>query len=371
MFRTTAVMVCLLLTLTLPGVMFDSSAKPTNGVRPDEAIQARNKRIEEAITSWGGNTPVLREAHAELQRIVKTNPNDAWAHTQLARAEYRLGYTSGEDYDPEALRRAEALAARALTLDPRYLEAYLTAANIARYQGDVARARRLLAEARAVDPRSPFVSLALADTDRAEGKLDAALSQYRAVIAAHGDDTDALHDAYWSMAQIHGERREWALQEAAYLNVLRLEPDSAWAKINYAGALLSSGKYDQAIEHATAALKQMDFGVGRLVLAQAYFRKGWQLYKQRKPEEAAKNFEASTQAHPYYFGGYYGFGVYFEGKARAYYDKAKTTRNREEALDLLDRAERSYRQALSLEPDESVVRDGLGRVLADQKWLRR
>lgn len=365
MINAKVVVLFVLLALpALPGVVSDAWAQGPNAFRPDETIAARNERIEEAIDGWGGDRSSLFEAHAELRWILTVTPDDAWAFTQLARAECGLGYRSADQYDPNALLRAETLAARALALDPQHLPAYLTAADVGRYQGGLLRARRLLAEARALDPRSPFVPLALAHVDRAEGKLDAALGQYRALIEAHPDSARVLYGAYRGMALIHGQRQESALEEAAFLNALRLQPDSPWAMSNYAGALLTAGKYDQAIEHATAALERMDFGAARTVLSEAYFRKGWGLFELRQHEEALAYFKTSAQANPDNPVSYFGFGAYFAAKAAE-------TRNPGDALDLLVRAEHAYRHALTLSPGDASIRTALRRVLVDQQRLGR
>ncbi len=341
-----------------------ADAGPTDArpLGPDD-VQRLYADATEKIDSWHGRTPLLLQAQRNLHRILQANPRHALAYVQLARVEYKLGYLNGENFDAGGLERAHRLLAKAFEIDPELVDAFVVSSSVYYFQKDLARARQMAEEAEKREPSLPDVNLALARIERKEQKLDDAFKRFRAVIETTNDKT-LLVTAYEGLISIHKARKEYAAADEAYQVILKLEPDSAWAKVDYANFLVGRGEHDKAIEFAKAALGIMDFGMGHRVLADAYAEKGRDLFWTRnEPEEAARYFHLAIQADPSTAGAHYGLGAY-------YFTRARTAGSREQVLEILDQAEREYRRALELEPDYAAARQELDKTRSAKQWVK-
>lgn len=74
-------------------------------------------------------------------------------------------------------------------------------------------------------------------------------------------------------------------------------------------------------------------------------------------------FHLAIEAHPATAGAHYGLGAY-------YFTKVRTAGSREQALEILDQAERAYQRALELEPGFAAARQELDKTRSARQWVK-
>lgn len=186
-------------------------------------------------------------------------------------------------------------------------------------------AEALLARAGAADPKEPVHALNLGRARAAMGRMDDAITAYRAVIKLN----PGLAPAYFELAvlQQRGGRLDDA--EATYRKLLRMMPDNAQAKLMLGMVLMEAGKPGDAETLVRRAL-----GTACDPKTQAKLHNGlaWAIRRQNKHEEALAEFEAVRRLDP---------TVPFLDIQRA--EIMQDLRRHDEALDI-------FRAALAREP---------------------
>jgi len=171
------------------------------------------------------------EMEEEIKAAIAIEPDNAENHLL-----YALWY----GFNPE---RSEAMARRALDVDPGYAAAYYVKAIADRRSGDLGEARNALEEAVKLDPGFIEARLQLADVLRESGDADAALDAYRGAAAAAPGDTNVRFK--YALALRRGDRIDEAISE--YQALLRL--DASLAEVHYNLAVL----YLQELQRADLA----------------------------------------------------------------------------------------------------------------------
>jgi Tfp pilus assembly protein PilF len=336
---------------------------PSAAAPADPEIERTYAEAKALLDGYSGRTDELVRAGGLLEGILAKEPSHARAHVQLARVVYKLGHVSGSHYHPEALARARRLNDRALELDPQLPDAYVTGGYIALWQGGPEEARELAARAQALAPDALEPALLSARIEYERGNLDRAQAAYASILERAPSPRDQSV-AQEQLAAIHCKRQEFDACEAAYRELIRLDPGSAWAKGNYAGVLVRLKKWDQAIAQAEAALAQMDYPDARHTLSKAYIGKGWDLLHARGPlREALDSFQGAIDADPANAYAHYGLGA-------AWYAHAVLRIDPSQDLAFLERAEEAYRKAAALEPGNATFKQELARLEAARRGLR-
>jgi serine/threonine-protein kinase len=162
---------------------------------PGDALQIQTDiagKVAEALS--------IRLAPADRRRIEEGGTDNADAQDLLLKAQ---GY-AGKDIDPDSLQRAIGTVDAALTLDPKYANAFAVKAQLlsekagnysrsaAEYRQGYGLAEQNARRAIALAPRSRFGYLALADVLDAQLQRRAAFVQFQKMASLPGDDSKTL-----------------------------------------------------------------------------------------------------------------------------------------------------------------------------------
>src|SRR5205085_7219512 len=110
------------------------------------------------------NNAATAESRTLFQRAIDLDPNYAAAYAGLGFAGFGAVVSGWTEFPADELTRAEALAKKALALDPTTTKAYQLLANIAMYGKDYERGLAQVDQALAINPSD-------ADSYQARGNL--------------------------------------------------------------------------------------------------------------------------------------------------------------------------------------------------------
>lgn len=258
----------------------------------------------------GGDTSEdYARAHELISRALELNPRFALGHVELGRLQYKAGYRSRRDYDPEALERSEASLNRALELDPALYEAYLRLAYLRIYQkrpADALAAAKHAETLRSGDPQTQLLFMILAGDEQQDEQV---VLHARAVIEG-SDDVDLVSAAYGGLDDVYTHRADWDVVDELYRSEINLAPESSWMKGNYARFLVSRERYEDAVVWAQAALAQRDYLMARFVLADAHASLALGALAKGDESGCAAHVENALKASPRRSHAQYALGMY-------------------------------------------------------------
>jgi tetratricopeptide (TPR) repeat protein len=318
---------------------------PSADATPQVEAYTKAMRLIDAYT--GDDAPLV-SAEGELKRLLARDPRSALAHVGLARVEFKRAYRGRGDYATGGLARARRLADQALENDPKLGDAHVVRGWTLRASKDRDGARAALAEARRLAPASPRMLLLAAELAMDGGDIDGAENALRQALE-RPLDRQLAGSALGSLCDVYLQRGDLDADDEAHRAIIELEPESAWAKSNYAHFLLARGNPDGALTWAEAALQQMRHGAAETTLAEAHCAKGERLlWESGDAAAAAREFHAAANAASDHACAAYGLGAYHQ-----YLGVAGQERTR------LQEARRFYRQALMLDPRHALARRAL------------
>lgn len=304
------------------------------------------------LDNYGGNTYSLYEAQGYLKRIVELNPNYALSYVGLARAEYKLGYINYDNYEPQNLESAHLYLNKALEIDPKLYEAHIAKGYVYLFQKDLANATNMAQAAENLKPNQAQTDILFAEIASKENNLVEAEKKARDVLNKTQEKRLRV-TAHEVLGGIYRLRKDYKAAEETYLERIKLEPKSAWSKINYSSFLIKMGNYDKAIDYAKQALAQMDFGMGRHILAQAYYKKAYDLcWKQKNYKLAQNYFKLSLEQEADNPDAHYGLGVCYRFISYELKDKS-----------LIDKSNESFKKAIELNPNHELAKKELQKNL--------
>jgi protein O-mannosyl-transferase len=167
------------------------------------------------------------------------------------------------------------------------------------------------------------------------GDIDAAIAQYRRVLAIRPDDAEALSN----LGNVLCDRGQFDEAVASCRKAVEAKPGFAMAHNNLGVALVGRGDFDEAISQFREAMEL------KPDLASAHFNLGLALEHRGQLEPAIAQFRMVTDLTPAAVGGHFCL-------ARAYAARGE-----------LDAAVVEYRKALDIEPDFLSAHINLGVVL--------
>jgi len=133
----------------------------------------------------------------------------------------------------------------------------------------------------------------------AEGKIDAAVAQYKEALRLNADDEVARYNLALALAKL-GDRHA---AEEQYREALRIYPDDAEAHNNLGNLLAVDGKLEEAMTHLEAAVRLAPSD------ATAHNNLGNALARQRRLPEAIPRFREAIRLKPDYFEAHYNLGA--------------------------------------------------------------
>lgn len=284
---------------------------PAQSDSPDENVNTEVKAARQLLDSWSGQPELLEQAREILTRVLQANPKNYLALRELARYQIKAGYINGRyvqyktnvytvgNFEPGTLEKAEATIRNAIRINPRFAEGYELLGHIQLQQTRLDEAEKSLAQAEALGPDDPWIQLNWATLDLAKGEHDAAEKRWQSVLQNKTADTHAKSSAYGFLidSYIRAGKHDKAI--TLYKDQIRLNPDNAWLRGNFAGYLSETlGRNDEAITQARAALRIMDYGMGHRILAMALYRKWADLVAQSNVAGAEKYFQEAWENYP-------------------------------------------------------------------------
>jgi tetratricopeptide (TPR) repeat protein len=281
---------------------------------------------------------------------------------QLARAEYKLAHQGELRYEPISLKRAHALLAVALALDPTLFEAYVARAYVRAFQNDAEGVSRDLDHVQRLRPGAPQIDLVHAVQARAERSWAKAADRYRSALAKTRE-ARLLVEAYAGLATTLQSAGDAAGADKAFRGLLLVDPTSRWGLINYVHFLGSQNRHDEAITVASGVPESVDFNRD-LLLADAHVAKGIRLIQvHSRLHEGAVQLKLALQAHPSHGAALHGLGI-------CAYRAALQAGTAEATRAMLSEAERYFGAAREAWPEVAFGRPNMKDVLEARKRLK-
>ncbi|WP_143014698.1 tetratricopeptide repeat protein [Pseudoxanthomonas sp. CF125] len=253
----------------IPRVVAAAEGAPAGAPASSEA---RLQRAESLLDAWEGQGEGKDDAKAELDRVLRDDPRSANAYRLYARYYLIDGHISGDSFRAGTLEAADQALGKALEIAPDYARAFVLQGHVYRLMGKPAQATAALQKADRLGTDDPWLHLNWAELLMDENRHEEAVARYRKVLA----DNDPRINTAAREGLIRYYKRTKRLDDAegVYRADVAARPTSAWAHGNYASFLLCwRGDADAAIVEATKARELMDYGIARLTLAGALYRK--------------------------------------------------------------------------------------------------
>jgi serine/threonine-protein kinase len=323
---------------------------PLPATRPPPATQDERDYAAamDLVMTYDGVRKQLDDAEALLRAILARNPRSALAFAGLARLDFQRGARHGGDHDPALVAKSLDEANRAIALDPKLAEGYVSRGWAADESKDAAGAREAVATALRLDPLSPRALLLAARLSQDDGNLEGAEKTIRDLLSRPIDPRFAAN-AFGELESVYFDEGDFDAAEAAYQKVIELNPGSAWAKGNYAEFLVRKGDADGAIAMAKQALSLTQYGSVRRTLAEAHCAKGEALLWDSGDADGAQAAFASAAAAD----AKYGRIAYDVGASHQYLGVTRKDTGQ------LAQARNSYRDALTLDPQDARAKAAL------------
>jgi WD40 repeat protein len=300
------------------------------------------------VDRYSGDRRLLDEAEALLEDMRKANSRSALALAGLARVAFRRSALRADTYDPDLLNRALELSSQAISLDPTLPDGYVVRGFALNAKKDAAGARAAAAMALKLAPtmiRAQSLAETLAEDS---GDLDGAEKILRNMLSRPIEQHWA-GVVFGDLATLYEKAGDLDAAGEARRREVDLEPESAWAKGNYASFLIRKGDYEGAIGMAKQALSQMDYGAARLTLADAYCLKGEEALWDRGETSAARQaFDAATAADARDYRAAYDLGAYHQFLGVSVHDPKQ-----------MEQAKQAYEMAASLDPSGELSKKAL------------
>lgn len=291
-------------------VLFTSSATAATQALAEKS-NLEIKAARELLNSWSGQSQILEQAREKLTRVLEADPQNYLALKEMARYQIMSGYINSRwkqyqthvylvgNYVPGTLERAETTIRDALRVNPRFAEGHVLLGYIQFEQSKLNEAANTLTLAERLGTDDPWLHLNWATLHNARGEYSAAAERWQRVLKSGTSDIKALSTAYAFLIENHKRAGEHDKVVALYEDQIKHNPTNAWLRGNFAEYLSETlWRNDEAITQARAALKIMDYGVGRRILAMALYRKWADMVMQGKEAGAEKYFREAWEIYP-------------------------------------------------------------------------
>lgn len=302
-------------------------------------------KANKLIVGYRGDGAVLSSAKDILMSVLTRDRNYASAYVELARLEYKAGYISNDDFERTRLINADKFLRHAFKLDPDLTEGLLLQASVKLRLGEFDEAEKSLEAAASHGASAAALDAGRARLAAAYRDEKEAFRYARSVIANEASPDVLKVEMLTFMAgrlDYTGYRAE---AQAAYEQVVAIDPTDAWGQGNLASFLLNHGETVRAMEHAERAVKITPYPIAVRTLARAYVTRAEELHKEKRFDEAARLIErlgktvgADNPDVDQMLGNYY-----------------RTLFVRTSDLTYLDRAIARYRAVLATDPDRTEV----------------
>jgi Tfp pilus assembly protein PilF len=212
--------------------------------------------------------------------------------TQRVLAPFGLGTPAAADAQRDAVTAAKAAEARRQALDPLALgnsaepnaKLYISMAEMSSAGGNAAQARGLYQKALSMEPKNLDALLGAARMEDREGRMDVAVMLYQRAAAAYPNNPTVLNDLGLCLAR----QGELAGAERALARAVQLEPAKPLYRNNMAKVQIELNHMDAAMSHLAAVYPPpvVNYNMGVL------------LYQRGRSAESERFLTAALSADP-------------------------------------------------------------------------
>jgi tetratricopeptide (TPR) repeat protein len=230
------------------------------------------RAVQEHINEYPADPEGLNKAAELLRELIVINPQGTLTFVAMGRLTYKSGYINGDNFQPEALKKARTFLSEARRLDPTFFDTYYYSVYLSLYEKNIEEAKRMAGLAAKLAPGSQRVDLAYAEIAQREGDFQEV--ERRAKVILQGtEERKLVHNAHVLLAWIYTKQKRYDLAEQEHLTLTQMIPPSPWDKSSYSQFLTTRGRSDEGIEAGKQALALMDFPMGHHILSHAYYKK--------------------------------------------------------------------------------------------------
>jgi tetratricopeptide (TPR) repeat protein len=242
-----------------------------------------------------------------LQQALEYAPRDPGFCCDVAQVFYEIGqYSTAEEYFRQALRydhsnlralkglghtlQAVHRFSEAISIYVRYLElndkdavVHFNLGLAMHDSGDSTGALRSYGRAAELAPDNPHILVVWAQALYLAGKIDQALANLRRALALKPRDSE-LYRLIGLALEANGDVDE---AFTSYKEALGIDGQNARAHLDFSTMLDKMGKQEEAVEHATNALRAYEEAGNKTGVAAAYWNLGWFYFHLREFEKSA------------------------------------------------------------------------------------
>jgi len=220
----------------------------------------------------------IDSAISAFNRALSLDPKYAEAYAGLGKA-YWLGYQEGYGTS-EWMQKARSACDQAVARGPRLADAYTCLGNVDRGTGQYENAVDQFQKATTLDPTSDDAFRGLADVYQKLNKISDGEATFRKAISLrpqYWDGYNWLGVFYWQQGRYDDATK-------MFTEVISLTPDNFRGYSNLGGIYVLQGRYQEAIP-------MLEKSVSIRPTAQVYNNLGNAYFSMRRFDEAARNFE--------------------------------------------------------------------------------
>ncbi len=243
---------------------------------------------------------VWKNSDTLWSNVAKIFPNDPTAYNN--RGNYFYEQRNSPKYNQqekaEFLKRSLQDLDKALALDPRFFDTYISRGKIYRQTNQLDKAMQDYSKAIAIKPNDPDVYNNRGNVYFSMGKFNEAIADYNKVLQYNPNDSRALGN----MGAVYARLQKWPEAMDKLNKAIMLNPGYIDAYLNRAIIFAQTAKPNEAIKDFTNHLKYKPNN------PQAYYWRGQEYEKTGKNQQALNDYNRAIQIQPQ-------FGAAFKNRA--------------------------------------------------------
>ena len=311
-------------------------------------------KISVLLNSYYGEVGAFDYILTLANELYKRDPKSKYSLVTKARITFHMGYIRGDEYSKDNIRQARAFVLEAIKKDPNFFDAqnFLATTYISEHTNQGLQKAKNIAKKSKHMSSAPFRKEFLYANIAQEEKNYKKAAKIAEGILEKTDTPWVKTACYSYLTRYYKSIKEFNKVHEIYKEVIKINPDSPWALVNYAGFLNLIKEYKQAVLYSTKALQISDFGMAHYHLAKGYYGIASKLlYDEKKYNDSIEYFTKSIEHNPTFKHAYYGF-------AHAHYQVGYKTKN----IPYLKKAKIAYEQTLQIDPKHKQANSELKRL---------
>lgn len=233
-------------------------------------------KAKSLISDANGQTAMNEQAVLLLGEVLRKDQKFAPAYVQFARVTSNLGHQVNNQFDGTALQSQEDYLRKALALEPNYDYAIALMGYTKMFQGNLDEAEKYYMHAEKLGSKYPYLKAQMAQLSTKRGNYRKAINLATQGYEENKSDPKTaagiVNELIFAYERLDGDNIEELEKWQAKRRTLA--PEVAWYWGDHARfRLYFIGDYEGAIKYGEKALSLMNYGVGRYILAGAYYKK--------------------------------------------------------------------------------------------------